>query len=532
MSSFKNSRQSALLPFFFALAIILGVFIGSRLNLPGGISFGGNGNSGKLNQLMQIIENDYVDEIDSDSLSDLAFEAVLSKLDPHSTYIPASDLQTVNDDMDGNFEGVGIEFNVLNDTISVVSVISGGPSDKAGILPGDRIISIDDEKSSGVKITNENIIKKLRGKRGTAVKVGIARKGTKKITEFEIIRDEIPIYSVDASFMLDKEIGYIKISRFAATTFDEYKKAMKKLQGDGIKKLILDLRGNPGGYLAQATDMADDFLKDDELIVYTEGKNRKQQKYYATSDGDWEEKPLVLLIDETSASASEILAGALQDQDRATIIGHRSFGKGLVQEQMDFADGSALRLTVARYYTPSGRSIQRPYTEGTDAYYQEMYDRMENMLEDEDSSVIIGDTVKYFTKNKRVVFGGGGIRPDIFIKSDSADYEPNLIALFKTGAINEFSFEFSDQNRENLKKTFANYKVFASNAQATEKIKSDFTKYLASSKETENIKLSASAIKRVKAFIGRNIWGNDAYYYILALEDKTIIAGENKLKSL
>lgn len=530
MSSFKNSKQSALLPFFFALAVILGVFIGSRLSLPG-ISLN-RSSASKLQQLMQIIENDYVDEIDADSLSNLAFEAVLSKLDPHSTYIAAKDLQTVNEDMEGNFDGIGIEFNVVNDTISVVSVISGGPSDKAGILSGDRIIAINGKNASGVKISNEEIIKKLRGERGTAVQVGIGRRGTKKIIDIEIIRDKIPLYSVDASFMLTKDIGYVKISRFAATTFDEYKKAMKKLQGLGIQKLVLDLRGNPGGYLDQAIDIIDEFLKDDELIVYTKGKNRRERKYYATSSGEWEDKPLVVLIDESSASASEIVAGALQDQDRASIIGHRSFGKGLVQEQMTLNDNSALRLTVARYYTPSGRSIQRPYAEGSEAYYQVMYERLEHVLEEEDSTAIIGDTIKYYTKNKRVVYGGGGIRPDIFVKSDSADYEPDLIALFRTGAINDFSFDFSDKNRETLKKTFANYQMFALSSQASEKIRLEFLNYLKSKKETENIKPSNAAVKRAKAFIGRNIWGNEAYYYILALEDKAIKVAENKLMGL
>lgn len=521
------------MPFFFALALIVGVFIGTRLNLRsgGGFPFAGNGGGGKLSRIMQTIENEYVDEIDADSLSGLAIEAILSRLDPHSSYIPPAELLAVNEDMEGNFEGVGIEFNVVNDTISVVSVISGGPSDKVGILPGDRIITIEGKNASGVKITNEEIIKKLRGERGTIAKVGIQRHGSKKLLAFEIKRDKIPLYSVDASFMLDKEIGYVKISRFSATTFDEYKEAMEKLKGQGIKKLVLDLRGNPGGYLDQAIDLADEFLKRGELIVYTQGKHRSKQNYTATSKGDWEDKPLVVLIDESSASASEILAGALQDQDRAPIIGHRSFGKGLVQEQMEFNDGSALRLTVARYYTPSGRSIQRSYAEGADAYYEVMYQRMET-LADEDSATAVGDTVKYYTKNKRIVYGGGGIRPDIFVKSDSAEYDPNLIAIYKTGSINQFAFEFADRNRDELKKTFASYKLFAVNAKVTERVKNEFATYLKKDKETENVMINSAAIKRVKAFIGRNIWGNEAYYYILAMEDKGISTAENKLRSL
>lgn len=528
--SFKNSKQAAMLPIFFALALIIGVLIGTQLNLGSGVGTF-SGKSDKLGNLLQIIQKDYVDPISSDSLTELAISTLLSELDPHSTYIPPADLQSVNEDMEGNFEGVGIEFNVTGDTITVVAVVSGGPSEKAGILPGDRIVKIDGETVAGVKISNDAVIKKLRGQKGSEVKVSINRRGSKGLVDFDIIRDRIPLYSVDASFMLGKDIGYIKISRFAATTFDEYQNAMKGLQKEGIQKLVLDLRGNPGGYLDQAIDLADEFLKDNELIVYTEGHNRKKQEYYATSAGDWEDKPLVVLIDESSASASEIVSGALQDQDRATIIGRRSFGKGLVQEQMEFRDGSAMRLTVARYYTPSGRSIQRTYRNGTQAYYEEMLQRMEN-LGVEDSTQTIGDTVKYFTKNKRVVYGGGGIRPDMEVKADSADFQPELIALFNTGAINRFAFEFSDLNRETLKKTFPTYKSFAASVPATQKVRTEFERFLKKSDETSGIKLSATAVLRAKAIIARNIWGNSAYFYIIALDDNAIRAAENKLGSI
>lgn len=526
--SFKNSKQAALMPIFFALALIIGVLIGTQLNLGSGAGPFAGGRTDKLGKLLQIIQKDYVDPISTDSLQELAISTLLSELDPHSTYIPPADLQSVNEDMEGNFEGVGIEFNVTNDTITVVAVVSGGPSEKAGVLPGDRIVKIDGETVAGVKISNEGVIKKLRGQKGSEVKVSVSRKGSKGLVDFDIIRDRIPLYSVDASFMLTKDIGYIKISRFAATTFDEYEKAMQGLQKEGIQKLVLDLRGNPGGYLDQAIDLADEFLKDDELIVYTEGHNRKKQEYYATSAGNWENQPLVVLIDESSASASEIVSGALQDQDRAAIIGRRSFGKGLVQEQMEFKDGSAMRLTVARYYTPSGRSIQRTYSNGTQAYYEEMLERMEH-LGAEDTAQTIGDTVQYFTKNKRVVYGGGGIRPDVEVPADSADFQPVLIALFNTGAINRFAFEFSDQNREALKKTFPTYKSFANSAQATQKIRTEFDHFLKQAPETSSLKLSDSAVLRAKAIVGRNLWGNDAYFYILSLNDKAIRAAESSL---
>lgn len=518
------------MPFFFALALLIGVIIGTRLNISSGFAGFPSGKSNKLDRLLKIIEKDYVDPIDADSLSEMAISSVLSELDPHSTYIPPADLQAVNEDMDGNFEGVGIEFNISEDTLSVVTVISGGPSEKAGLLPGDRIIKINGETVAGVKISNDNVIKKLRGKKGSEVRVTVNRRTAPKPIEFDIIRDRIPLYSVDAAFMLNQKTGYIKISRFAATTYDEYKKAMEGLQKEGIQKLILDLRGNPGGYLDQAIELADEFLKSKELIVYTEGKNRKKQKYYATSDGDWEEQPLAVLIDESSASASEIVSGALQDQDRAVIVGRRSFGKGLVQEQMEFEDGSAMRLTVARYYTPSGRSIQRQYKEGTAAYYEEMIRRMEHVSEDDTAAV--GDTVKYYTKNKRVVYGGGGIRPDFAVKADSADFRPDLIALFNTGAINHFSFAFADENRDALKKTFPDYRGFANSAAATKKISEAFDKFLKKDPATARIKLSPEAIRRAKAFIARNLWGNASYYYVLALDDKTIQAAENKLGSL
>lgn len=524
----NNSRQSALMPFFFAGALILGVFIGTRVNLVGE-RLSGDGKLSKLVRLIDIIEREYVSEVDADSLSDVAIAAILERLDPHSTYIPPAELQAVNEDMEGNFEGVGIEFNLLNDTISVVAVIAGGPSEKSGILPGDKIVKIDGEAASGVKIDNGGVIKKLRGKRGTSVKVDIERKGSADLLAFEIIRDQIPLYSVDASFMLDTETGYVKISRFSATTFDEYKKAAGKLKESGAQKLVLDLRGNPGGYLDQAIKLADEFLPAKELVVYTEGKNRKKQEYRATSTGDWEKKPVAVLIDESSASASEIVAGALQDQDRGIIVGHRSFGKGLVQEQIALNDGSALRLTVARYYTPSGRSIQRSYENGTEAYYREMYDRKDVFM-DEDIDSLYGDTVKYYTKNGRVVYGGGGIHPDVFVKSDSADFRHDVIELFKTGAISRFSFDYANKNREAYKKKFPEFESFSKDVQATEKIKSDLISFLAQNTDTRHIRVTPSGLKRVKAFIARYIWGNAAYYHVLAIDDMAVSAARKALE--
>lgn len=527
--SVNNSKQSAYLPFFFAFTLLLGVLVGTLINFTGNpLSLPRK--SDKIGRLLQIIDKEYVDEVNTDSLSELAIATLLSELDPHSTYIPPTDLQQVNEDMEGNFEGVGIEFNLMEDTINVATVISGGPSEKAGIMPGDRIVEINGEKVAGIGIKNEEVIKKLRGKRGTKVKVGIKRKSVAKLLEFEIKRDKIPLYSVDASFMLNKETGYIKISRFSATTFEEYENAMDKLRKQGMKKLMLDLRGNPGGYLDQAVDLVDDFLKKDEMIVYTQGKNRKKQEYTATSKGNWEDEPLAILIDETSASASEIVAGAIQDQDRAPVIGRRSFGKGLVQEQMELEDGSAMRLTVARYYTPSGRSIQRPYSNGTEAYYLEVYERMGGKAAD--SSETAGDTVKYYTKNKRVVYGGGGVRPDFIVPEDSSLFSEDMIALYRTNAINRFAFDYTDKNRDLIQKSFPSYSAFARSNEADTRIKSALSIFLKAGSETQNIQVSKLGLMRVKANIARNIWGNEAYYFILAVYDADVLFAEKKLSGI
>lgn len=518
----NNSRRAAFIPFYFAIALLFGIFIGTRL--------GGNPHAGlfqseyedKLSRILQIIQNDYVDEVNPDSLNEIAIKALLAELDPHSTYIPPVDLAKVNEDMEGNFDGVGIEFNIQQDTIMVVTVISGGPAENAGVMPGDRIVQIDGENVAGVKIGNDGTVKRLRGKGGTKVKVGIRRFGVKENLEFEITRGKIPLYSLDAAFMLDAQTGYIKISRFSANTHEEYKKAMNMLKSQGMKKFILDLRENPGGYLDQAISLADEFLKKDELIVFTEGRNRKKQTYRATGEGEWENGPLVVLIDESSASASEIVAGAIQDQDRGKVIGRRSFGKGLVQEQMELADGSGIRLTVARYYTPSGRCIQRPYKNGTSAYYQDAMGR------NPEADTMETDTMKYFTKNKRVVFGGGGIRPDITVKTKYENYSDAFFTWFQSGEANRFSFLFSDEQRKLIKATHAGYRSFADSKSTDEQIKHALGIYLKSKINAESFS-DISSLSIIKALIARNIWGNEAYYYQLAKTDQEIDAAKKAL---
>lgn len=521
----KNTKFQIFLPIALSLAVLFGLYLGTLLS--GGnngssyVSFGSSGND-KISRVLKIINKDYVDTVNTTQLTEAAITAILERLDPHSTYIPPVDLQAVNDDLEGNFDGVGIEFNIINDTIVVVAAISGGPSEQLGIRPGDRIIEIEKKSVAGKKITNDEVIKKLRGKKGTKVKVGITRRGAKEKLEFEIKRGKIPIYSVDAAFMLDKHTGFIKISRFAANTFDEYKLSFKKLSTQGLKNLILDLRGNPGGYLDQAIDLADEFLKDEQLIVYTEGKNRPRKYNYATSKGGFESGNLVILIDEGSASASEIVAGAVQDHDRGYIIGSRSFGKGLVQEQMDFTDGSALRLTVARYYTPSGRCIQRKYDNGVDEYYQSAYSRFHQS----DTFKSSDDTTKYYTDSKRIVYGGGGINPDFHVSIDTFGLTKMFIKIVNDGLINDFGFEFSDQNRALIRSKYADYKRFASDGSISETIFKSFTTYLSrkgfNTKDKSLLISKNLIVNRLKAYVARNIWNNDAFYYIVSTNDKVV----------
>ena len=372
-----NPRRIYLyLPIILSLVLILGIWLGSKLSFVNNdkinkVLFVKPADHDKINDLINYIDQDYVDSVDREVLTENAIEGILDNLDPHSTYIPADDFKEVEDQLHSNFEGIGIQFRIEKDTIMVIQVISGGPSEKAGMLAGDRIVKINDSTVAGTGMKSDDAVKLLKGKRGSEVKVGIYRRGLAGLIDFTLIRDVIPTYSIDISYMVNDSIGYIKMSRFAASTYEETVSALNKLRAKGMTRLILDLRDNTGGYLQAAIKIADEFLDDKKLIVYTEGKNRPNNYAYATTKGIFEENKLVVLINESSASASEILAGAIQDNDRGLIVGRRSFGKGLVQEQLNFDDGSAVRLTVARYHTPTGRNIQRPYNNGTKEYYEE-----------------------------------------------------------------------------------------------------------------------------------------------------------------
>ena len=369
----------------------------------------------KFDEVMWRIGEDYVDEIDGNRLQDRAIEAMMEDLDPHSAYITLEEFNEVNDPLLGSFEGIGVQFRLERDTIAIVSVIKGGPSEKVGIMAGDRIIYVDDSIVAGKKLKNEDVMRLLKGPKGTTVKVQMSRRGVEGLLPFTITRDVIPTYSVDIAYMLDEKTGYLKLSKFSATTYDEFKKGIRKLKGEGMKQLVFDLRGNSGGYLQAAVEVADEFLPKGSLIVYTEGRNRAKQYLNARRRGMLEDIPVVVLIDGESASASEIVAGALQDNDRGTIIGRRSYGKGLVQEQMMLSDNSAIRLTVARYYTPTGRSIQKPFDGDREHYLLESYERYENGELFSQDSIHFADSLKYTTPKGKIVYGGGGIMPDIYV---------------------------------------------------------------------------------------------------------------------
>lgn len=525
-NNIKNSNP--FLPLFFALVLIIGIFVGIRLNRNSQqnqllqLFSNEKNNTNKLDELLDYVLREYVDTLNRDSLTDVTIETLLGNLDPHSAYIPASDLQATNEPLNGNFEGIGIEFNLLRDTIYVVTAIPGGPSEKAGIKSGDKIIFVDGKNVAGVKITNEMVFKNLKGKGGTVVKIGVLRYGTSTIEYFKITRGKIPIYSIDAAYMMDSITGFIKISRFASTTYQEFDNALSKLEKQGMKQLVLDLRGNPGGFLDAAIDISDEFLTKGKMIVYTQGKNKPRQNSIASEKGRFEKQKLAILIDENSASASEIVAGAVQDNDRGVIIGRRSFGKGLVQEQTEFKDGSAIRLTIARYFTPSGRCIQKPYENGRiEDYYQDEMERYDNGELVNADSVKLNKKLKYTTPAGKVVYGGGGIMPDYFIPIDTTKVSRYISELLYKNLINDFALEYVNKNRAQLK--YTNAKEF--NQQF--KVNTPLINELKSYANKNNIKSSASDLGKgldllsthLKAYIAKDIFNQEAWFFVKNAND-------------
>ncbi len=504
--------MKALQPLIYAILIIIGIFIGNLNNI-NEVSY-----NSKINNILGLIHEHYVDSINHIELENNAISSILNELDPHSKFISIKDVKTVEEDMKGSFSGIGVEFNIINDSIVVVSPISGGPSEKLGIQSGDRIINVEKENVAGVGITNDGVINRLRGEKGSDVSIIIKRRGQNQLIKYKIIRDDIPLFSVDASIMLQNNIGYIKINRFAATTYVEMMKKVNNLKTQGMEKLIIDFRGNPGGYLHVANQICDEFLKLGELIVFTKGRNRSINKTFATNNGSLEDIKIIALINEGSASASEIVAGALQDNDRGIIIGRRSFGKGLVQEQIPLNDGSIIRLTTQRYFTPSGRCIQKNYGKNIKDYYLEQYTRNDTLIN-------LPDTLKHKTKNGRIVYGGGGINPDIIIDRDTNLNYLQINKIMSKGWINEFCFEKSEFYKKNKIKNYQQINLTD--------VYFEFQQYIKKRDNKFELKLGEVELKYLKniilASISRNLWDNNTYYEILAQEDEYIIRAIKEL---
>ncbi|TVP44927.1 MAG: S41 family peptidase [Mongoliibacter sp.] len=517
MSEVKNTKQQIRLPLILALAISAGIWIGATFAEPKSDRNDLKAALYKLQEIITYINRDYVDSVNTNELVEHGIQKMLEKLDPHSSYIPAKDASLAKSQLDGEFDGIGVEFGIIRDTIYVVAPLTGGPSEKLGIQSGDQIIKVDGKNVAGTGITNRDVFDLLRGPKNSKVNIDIKRKNESDLIAFEVTRDKIPQYSINASYMATSDIGYIKVTRFAATTHEEFKKALKELKEQGMKKLILDLQGNPGGYMGAAINMADEILDNNALIVSQEGKmSRYNQKAYAVKPGSFEDGNIIVLINEGSASASEILAGAVQDNDRGLIVGRRSFGKGLVQMPIDLSDGAELRLTIARYYTPSGRSIQKPYGEDED-YSADWSYRLEHGEFFSADSIKFNDSLKYETISGRTVYGGGGIMPDYFVPLDTTMASAYVNRLMNSDSSREFILDYLDNN----KKKFENmsFEEYDKNFQISENMLQDLIKVGEKNKVKFNEKdfnKSKDYLKiLIKANMGRNIYDDNAFYKII-----------------
>lgn len=514
--------NSKYLPLLLCAVLAIGILLGGTLNFSGqNHFFSKNQAKNKLNKLLDFIDNEYVDTINSDSIMKLTIDNVLEQLDPHSVYIPASEQTQIAESMRGDFVGIGVNFYMYKDSVAIIKTVENGPSEKAGIQAGDRILYADKTKLFGRKLPNDSLFSKLKGKEGSEIVVTVYRKSENKKIRIKIKRGVIPIKSVDAAMLLKPAMGYIKINRFAETTYDEFKTGLDKLQQEGAKSLVIDLRDNGGGYMDQASAIADELLKDKQLIVYTKDKNGTTDKTFATKKGSFENGKLFILIDENSASASEILAGAIQDNDRGTIIGRRSFGKGLVQREMDFEDGSAVRLTVARYYTPTGRSIQKPYTKGTEDYLKEAESRFESGELYYKDSIKTPKTPQFKTPKGKIVYGGGGIVPDVFVPLEVEKDQGHTAYLLQSGILGQFVFEQLDQNRNAFTGlTFENFKV---KIDATDLYFNAFRKYLFKNRLETKLDNNKALVKRyLAAEFARQLY-NESKFYEIVLKDDAMI---------
>ena len=516
------ATKNKYIPLIIGVAIAAGVTIGGKLNFTDTSDnlFTTNSKKDKLNRLIDYIDYEYVDEVNTDSIVDVTVNGILDNLDPHSTYIPKEDLKRITENMKGDFVGIGINFYPYKDSIAVIRPTEDGPSERAGIISGDRILLADGDTIFGKNITNEEIVQKLKGDKNTKVRLTVYRKGEDELLEFDVKRKNIPIKSVDASYMLTDDLGYIKMNRFAESTYKEFKEALEELQDQGATKLALDLRDNPGGFLGIAEQIADEFLEDDKLILFTKDKKGKEERTYATSRGDFEDGEIYILINENSASASEVIAGALQDNDKGIIVGRRSYGKGLVQREMALGDGSAVRLTVSRYYTPTGRSIQRPYTNGdNNSYYNDYYKRLRTGELADEENIKVDDSLKFTTPKGKIVYGGGGIIPDVFVPVDRLFDNETINYLRRRGHFDHFVFEELDKDRS----VYANVTKydFINNFEVSDDIVIRFQEYI-NDRERTNITFVAynNEIRRIiKATLARQLFDDNAFEEIINKED-------------
>lgn len=490
----------------------------------------------KFLKLLNWLEVHYVDSIDVDNLTDKAIVELLQKLDPHSSYATKKEVDNLNEPLQGNFEGIGVTFSIFRDTIMVLNPMQSGPSDKAGVKAGDRIIRIGSTLVAGKGIDTDLVFSKLRGKKGSVVEISVKRKGIDSLLTFAITRDKIPIHSVEASYKISGNLGYIKISRFSSNTMSEFREALSKLKKQNVNSLILDLSGNGGGFLDVAVSLADEFLDKQKMIVYTQGTHAAKKEYMTSGKGNFEKGRLVVIIDESSASASEILAGAVQDWDRAIIVGRRSFGKGLVQRPFMFSDGSMVRLTIARYYTPTGRLIQKSYSNGYQDYSRELLRRVKNGELTNESKNMYSDTLKFYTlQKKRVVFGGGGIMPDVFVPLDTSAVKKEIRAIVSKGTVSRFVIDYVDQNRELLLKKNRSFEVFKERFPGEEPLMEAFVKYFKSENSDKELLLTEDArnylLTLIKAYIARDVWGNNEFYEIYNLTEEEFISALDVLNN-
>ena len=520
-----NGKAAVWMPLAIAFTLGLGIWIGATF-------FAARYSRGpvydKIAAIMQLIDNDYVDDIDTDSLLEASIGEIIAKLDPHSAYIKAEDLQAVNEDLDGSFSGIGISFNMLTDTITVLEVISGGPSEKVGLLAGDRVISINDTIVAGQGWTNERVIKNLRGEKGSTVKLGVMRDNSQKLLSFDVTRGDIPVSSIDASYLAADGVGYLKVNKFARNTYSEFLNSIVELKNKGAQKFIIDLRGNGGGFMEPAILMANEFLPAGSMIVETHGRIPEvESAMSADGTGAFQDAELIVMLDEFSASASEIFAGAIQDNDRGVVLGRRSFGKGLVQRQIDLPDLSALRLTTARYYTPSGRCIQKPYTLGGNlAYSMELADRFKHGEDFNPDSIKFDNTQTFTTIGGRTVYGGGGIMPDIYVANDTTGISSYYIDVFNAGLLQKFAFKYADANRSRLKKA-VNVNALLAMLPSDDDLIQDFAYF---ARDTEKIpprwyyiNISRDFIvNQLKALIARDALGTTAYYEVINRSDNAV----------